>query len=116
MRGDALGDADDRSDAGVDRFVDRIRGEPGGHEDEGRVGATLGDSLRDRVEDRHAVDVLPALSRRDARDEIRPVGVVATRVERALATGEPLDDEARLAVDDDRHQRTVPRSRIFVSM
>ena len=65
VRGDALGDRDHRVDAGVDRLVDRVRGERRGHEDHRRVRAVLDDRLDDRVEHRHALDVLPALPRRD---------------------------------------------------
>ena len=32
-----------------------------------------------------------------------------------FAAGDALDDETRVAVDDDRHQRLRPLSRIFVS-
>ena len=36
-------------------------------------------------------------------DDLRAVGAVAQAVERALAAGQALDDELRVAVDDDRH-------------
>ena len=103
MRRDALGDADDRADARARRLEDRVGGETGRHEDERRVRARLLDRVGDGVEDRDALDVLAALAGRDARDDVRPVGAVAERVERALAAGDALDDEARVAVDDDRH-------------
>ena len=61
------------------------------------------DGVRDRVEDRDALDVLAALARRDARDDVRPVRLVAQAVKAALAAGEALDDEPRVVVDDDRH-------------
>ena len=67
VRGDALGDADDRVDAGVDRLVDRVGGERRRDEDHRRVRAVLAHRLGDRVEDGHAVDVLAALPGRDAR-------------------------------------------------
>ena len=50
---------------------------------------------RDRVEDRHALDVLAALAGRDAGDEVGPVGAVAQAVEGALAAGQAGDDELR---------------------
>ena len=102
MRGDVLRDADHRPDAGVDGLVDRVGREAGGHEDQARVRTGLLDGLRDGVEDGDALDVLAALAGRDAGDEVRPVGAVAQAVEAALAAGEALDEEARLAVDDDR--------------
>ena len=61
------------------------------------------DRLGDGVEDRDALDVLAALAGRDAGDDLRAVGAVAQAVEAALAAGEALDDELRVAVDDDRH-------------
>ena len=64
----------------------------------------LADGLGDGVEDGDALDVLPALAGRDAGDELRPVGAVAEAVEAPLGAGEPLDDEPRVVVDEDRHQ------------
>ena len=98
-----LGDADHGADPGVDRLVDRIGSKPRGHEDQRRVRAGVGDGFGNRVEDRHALDVLAALPRRDAGDEIRPVGAIAQAVEAALGAGQPLDDELGVVVDDDRH-------------
>ena len=61
------------------------------------------DGVGDRVEDRDALDVLAALARRDAGDDVRAVGAVAQAEEAALAPGQALDDEPRVAVDEDRH-------------
>ena len=91
-------------DAGVDRLVDGVGGERRRHEDHRRVRAVLRHGLGDGVEHRHALDVLPALARRDAGDEVRPVAAVAEAVEPALGPREALDDEPRLVVDEDRHQ------------
>ena len=79
------------------------RGEARRHEDHRGVGAGLGDGLLDRVEDRHALDVLAALAGGDAGDEVGPVGLVAQPVEGALAAGQAGDGELRLAADDDAH-------------
>jgi hypothetical protein len=57
----ALRDADDRLDAGVDRLVDRVRREARRDEHHRRVGLGLGDSLADGVEDGDALDVGAAL-------------------------------------------------------
>ena len=100
---DALGDRDHRLDAGVDRLVDRGGGEAGRHEDHRGVGAGLVDGLLDRVEDRHAVDVLAALARGDAGDQVGAVVAVAEPVEAALAAGQAGDDELRVVADDDAH-------------
>ena len=64
----------------------------------------LGDGVGDRAEDGDAFDVLAFLARRDPGDDVRPVGAVAQPVEAALRAGQALDDEACLAVDQDRHQ------------
>jgi hypothetical protein len=100
---EALGDADHGLDARVNRLVDRVGREPRGNEDHRRVRAGLGDRLRDGVEDRHALDVLTTLAGSDARDQLRPIGAVTKAVEGSLAPGQALDDELRVAVDDDRH-------------
>ena len=59
--GDALGDRDDRLDAGVLGLEDRVGGEARRHEDHRRVRAGLGHRVVERVEDRDALDVLPPL-------------------------------------------------------
>ena len=61
------------------------------------------DRSRDRVEDRDAVDVLAALAGRDAGDDVRAVVAVAQAEEAALAAGQALHEQARVAVDEDRH-------------
>ena len=94
-------------DAGLDRLVDRGRGEARGHEDHRGVGAALVDRLGDRVEDRDALDVLAALAGRDAGDEVGAVVAVAQPVEGALAAGQARDDQLRVAVDDDRSCRRL---------
>ena len=85
----ALGDADDRLHAGVDRLVHRVRGERRRHEDHGGVRAGLGCSGGDRVEDRDALDVLTALAGRHSRDDLRAVLPVAKAVEATLGSRQP---------------------------
>ena len=104
MHRDVLGDADDGFDPGVDRFVDGVGGETRRDEDERGVRPGLGDGVRDRAEDRDALDVLAGLAGRDAGDDLGAVRAVAEAVEAALAAGEPLDDETGLGPDEDRHQ------------
>ena len=74
---DALGDADDRAYAGVDRLVDRVRGEGGGHEHHRRVRLRYLHGRCDRVEDRDPVDFLAALAGSHAGDDVRAVRAVA---------------------------------------
>src|SRR5207244_4101196 len=79
-------------------------------EDERCVRSCLVDGVGDRVEHRDALDVLTALAGRDARNDVGAVSLVAQTVEAALAARQALDDEARVVVDDDRHQRWTPLS------
>jgi hypothetical protein len=108
VRGEPFGNADHRSDARVDGLVDRVGREAGGNEDHRRVRAGLGHRLGDGVEDGDAVDVPAALPGRHPGDNLRAVVAVAARMERAFAPGQTLDDELRLAPDDDRHYRFLP--------
>ncbi len=73
------------------------------HEDHRRVRAGLADRLREGVEDGDALDVLPALARRHAADDVGAVALVVERVERSLTAGDPGDAQPRLAGDDDAH-------------
>ena len=86
VRRHVLGDADHGVDARVHGLVDRVDGEARRDEDERRVRAGLVDGVGDRVEDGDALDVLAALARRDAGDEVRAVRPVAQAVEAALAS------------------------------
>src|SRR5204862_1609722 len=103
VSGDVLGDADDRADARVHGLVDGVGRKSRRHEDERGVRARLGDGLGDGVEHRDAFDVLAALTRRHARDDVRAVVAVAQAVNATFAAGQPLDDETRVPVDDDGH-------------
>ena len=114
MRRQPFGDADHGADAGVDGLVDGVGGKTGWNEDHRRVRARLRDRLGHGVEDRDALDVLPALPRRHARDDIGAVIPVANAVEGSLAPGQALHDEERVAIDDDRHY-VLPLSATRVS-
>ena len=77
----------DRDDGAVDRAAVRL------------------DGLRDRVVDRHAVDVAALAARRDAAHDLRALAVVqalAGQVD-GLAARDALDDERRGRVDEDAH-------------
>ena len=63
-----------------------------------------------RVEDGDALDVLPGLAGGDAGDDLGAVGLVAGRVERALAAGDALHHEAGLRVDQDAHAASFASS------
>src|SRR4051812_47149991 len=100
---DALGDRDDQLDAGVGGLEDRVGGEARRHEDHRRVGLRLGDGGLEGVEDRDALDVEPALARRDTGHDVGAVALVVERVERALASGDAGDAQARVVADEDAH-------------
>ncbi len=109
---DALGDDHDDLDAVLDGLEDRVLGERGRDRDDRAVDrrAVMGDGLGDGVEDRHAVDLAAQSARRDAADDLGALAVVqalAREVDR-LATGDALDDERRVLIDEDRHQAAAP--------
>src|SRR3954468_17630149 len=106
MRGDALGDADDRLDPRIGGLEHRIGGEARRHEHHRGVRPGLLDRLVERVEHGDALDVLAALARRHARHDVRAVALVFHRVERALAARDARDAHARLLVDQDAHALT----------
>src|SRR5439155_16056768 len=110
VRRNVLRDADHGLDARVNGLVDRVRRKARGDEDQRRVRPGLLDRLGDGVEDGNALDVLAALPGRDAGDDVGAVVAVAEAMEAALAAGQPLHDETRVPVDDDRHYRSLTRA------
>src|SRR5260221_3210393 len=102
---DALGDAEDRGDAGGYGLEDRVGGARCRDENATGVRARLGDGFGDRVEDRDAPveGPLTALAGRHARDDLRPVRLHGPGMELALAAGDPLDDEPGVVADEDAH-------------
>ena len=100
---DALGDADDELELGVDRLQDRVGGEGRRHVDRGGGGAGLRPRLGDGVEDGQADVGLAALAGGDAADHLRAVGDRLLGVEGALAAGQALADDLGVLVDEDGH-------------
>src|SRR4029077_17464760 len=90
-------------DAGVRRLENGVGREARRDEHHRGVRAGLLDGLVDRVEHGDPVDVLAALSGRDARHDVRAVALVVRRVERPLPAGDAGDAEAGVAVDQDAH-------------
>ena len=111
VRGDALGDRDHQLDAGGGGLEDRVGGEARRDEDHRGVRLHLGGGLLPAVEDGDPLDVLAALARRDAADDVGAVAAVVQRVEAALAAGDPGHAQARALVDEDRHQAAAPTAR-----
>ena len=81
---DALGDADDQRDLGVDRLEDRIGGVGRRHVDHGGGGAGLGDGLGHGVEHRQVEMRGAALARRHAAHHLGAVGDRLLGMEGAL--------------------------------
>ena len=104
VRRDVLGDADDGRDARVGRLVDGVGGEARRDEDERSRSRRCASTAAATVSKTGMPSTSwPPLPGRDAGDDVRPVGAVAQAEEAALAAGQALDDEPRLAVDEDRH-------------
>src|SRR5207253_3259798 len=59
------------------------------------------------VVDRNAVDVATLAPRGDAADDLAAVVETLTRQVHRLAAGDALDDEGRVAADEDRHQEDI---------
>ena len=111
--GNALGDADDERDLRRGRLEDRVRREGRRDEDDAGVGARLLDGLLDSVEDRHLVlEAGPALSGRDAGDEVGAVLEHLLGVEGPGAPGDALAEEARSLVDENAHDRSSAGHRL----
>ena len=106
--GDALGDADDEVELGVDRLEDGVGGEGRRHVDRGGGGAGRLLGLGDGVEDREADVGLAALSGGDAADHPGAVGDGLLGVEGALGAGQALADDAGVLVDEDGHSVHFP--------
>src|SRR5205823_8765558 len=79
------------------------------YEDDSRLRARGGARLSDGVEDGNRLMVAPALSGRDSRHDSRPVLAHDARVEGPFAPRETLDDDARLAIEQDAHA-ALPRA------
>src|SRR5206468_11295421 len=76
----------------------------GRHENEGTVRPLVQDRLSHSVPHGEPLVRRPALPRRDATDDNRPVLLATGRVEGPLATGDALDDDAGRLVDENAHR------------
>ena len=102
---DAFGDDDQQLDSVGDCLDHRVLGESGGDGDDRAVDRTavVLDRLGDGVEYRHAVDLAALAARGHAADDLRAVvEAFAGQVDR-LASGDSLDDEGRVFVEEDAH-------------
>src|SRR5665213_3856779 len=101
--GDAFGDADDQGESGVGGFHDSVGCVGRRHEDDGRVGAGGFHALGDGVEYRAVEMFLAAFSRRNAAYYASTIADGLLRMEGAFFTGESLDQQACVAVDENAH-------------
>ena len=111
--GDALGDADDQRDAGVGRLEHGVGGERRRDEDAGarwrRSRATASTTVS-KTGTRPSSAVWPPLPGVTPATIWVPYSSIARRVEFALAAGDALDQQARVAADQDAHAgRPGPR-------
>jgi len=101
--GNALGDGDDDLDAGVRRFHQGVGCKRRRHKHNAHVRTRLCDRIRDRVE-HGAVEVgLASLPWRHAANNVGAVFNHLACVEGAFASGEALDDDFGVAVDENAH-------------
>src|SRR5271169_377275 len=103
---DALGDAGNKRDFGIDRFEDRVGRKGRRHIDNAGVAPGFGARLVNRVEHRQIEMPGAAFSRGDAADHLGAVGDRLLRVKRTLRAGEALTQDLRRRIDQNRHQRT----------
>src|SRR6266404_3328982 len=100
----AFGDADRERQLGVGGFHDRVGGERRRHEDARDRRAGRAHRLLDGVEDGNALEIGAALSRRHTADDLGAVLATRLRVELPSGARDPLDDDARVLVDEDTHR------------
>src|ERR1700742_4302479 len=101
----ALGDADDQRDLGIDGLTDRVRRPRRRHIDHRGIGAGLLAGLGDGVEHRQSEMRRAAFAGRGAADHLGAIGNRRFRMERAVLAGESLADDLGVAVDQNRHYR-----------
>src|SRR5690349_19786418 len=99
----AFGDADDQLDAGIGSFKNRVGAKRWRHEDQGGVAFSLFDGIGHRIEDGDAFHFLAGLSRSDARDDLRSIGLALGRMEGAFLARNPLHHHTRVLIDENAH-------------
>ena len=100
----SFSDANDKIEIGVDRFENRIGCERGRHKNHRHVAIRFLFRFPNRVEHRNFfVELLSAFSRRHAGHDVRPVLGALPRMERAGAPGDSLNYEARVFINQNRH-------------
>ena len=100
----------------LDGFEDCVRGIRRRHENNRRVGAGFVHGLGDGVEYGPVKMLCAALAGRDAADDLRAVLNHLLRVEAAFASGEALDDDASIFVNENAHVLSIERDEEKVSL
>src|SRR6185437_6955110 len=102
--GHAFGDADHELDSRVGGFHHRVRRAHRRHVDDAGVGAGFAHCVINGVEHRHRVlELLAALARSHAGNDVRAVLHHLLGVERSVASCDSLHDELGVVVDEDTH-------------
>ena len=105
---DALGDADDKVNAGIHRFHDAVRRAPRRDKDAGGVRARGVFGFLHGVEDGNALNGHPAFAGGDAADDLGAVGDHLRGVELALAPGNALHNDFGVLVNKNSHKLPLP--------
>src|SRR5687768_3055123 len=103
QRRDALGDADRQRDLRIGSFHDRVGRKWGRNENHRRVRSGLPTSIMHAVKDRPTLVGRATFAWRDASDNARAVRRRRLRVEGSFASGQALDDEPGVPVEEDCH-------------
>ena len=103
LHGNALGDAHDHLDACFSGFHDGIGGEGRWNEDDADVSSGGLNRITHRLEHRTIEVFLAAFARGDTTDHVGAVLDHLGGVEGTLATGETLDDDLAVLVDEYAH-------------
>ncbi len=91
---------------GVGRFEDGVGGRRRRHEDHRDVGLGIAHRLFDGVEDRDSLDVNPTFAGGDAGDDLGAVFPALLGMEQAASAGDPLDEDFRVFIEQDGHDRS----------
>ena len=101
--GNPLGDADDQLEFRIRGFHDRVCGIGRRNKNQGRVRSGLVDGFKHAVEDRPALVACAAFARRDSTHDLRSILSTGFGVERAFASCQTLNDDARRFIYKNAH-------------
>src|SRR5580765_1455657 len=99
----AFSNTDHELDARICRFQDRIGTKRRRHKNERGVALGFLHGIAHRIEHRNAFDLLPRLTRRHTRDDLRSVSLALRRMERAFLPRNPLHHHPRILIHENAH-------------